>query len=109
MKKITLSPFFIGFLQAIGISLYCFFAALLIRNGDRLFGSRVEPFISIVFILIFFCASALICALLVGAYPVYIYFTDSGENLKKALRIIIWSGVWLLCFLVFFLGILGLA
>lgn len=107
MKKFELSPFFSGFLQALGVFVYCILVAILLRNGEKLFGSKVEPFIAIVLILILFSTSALICALIVGAYPAFIYFSDSRENLKKALKIIIWSGVWLLYLLVFFIGILA--
>lgn len=106
MKKVSLSPVFIGFLQALGVFLYCALVAIFIRNGESWFGKLADPFLAILLFLLLLCVSALICTMLVGAYPIYIYFADTRENLKRALKVTIWSGSWLLLFFLGFIGIL---
>lgn len=108
MKKWKLSPFFIGFLQALAVFVYCVLVALFIRNVEHWFGKGFDPFLGIIIFLLLFCTSALICALLVGAYPAYIYFADSRENLKRALSVLISSGIWLLIFFIIYIAILAI-
>ncbi len=107
MKK-KLSPFFVGFIQALLVFLYCGFVASIIRNGEQWFGRFTDPFLAILMFLLLLCTSVFLCALFVGAYPLYLYLADPKENLKRVLRIAAASGVWLLVFLFAFLFLLWL-
>ena len=107
--KFKPSPFFTGFLQALLVFLYCAFVAAILRNGEQWFGNIREPFMGILMFLLLFCTSALICALFVGVYPLYLYLADPKENLKRSLRVVASSGIWLLLFVfVFFILMLQL-
>ena len=93
------SPFLVGFIQALLVIIYCAFVASIMQNGERWFGKINEPFIGILLILLLLSTSVLLCALFVGAYPLYLYLADPKANLKNSLRVVGWSAVWLLLFL----------
>jgi hypothetical protein len=95
MKK--LSPFFIGFLQALGLALYCTLVGLIFWKGDTWFGnidSPLGPFA----MLSLFVVSVLICALITLGYP-FIVFWDK-KNTKQALKLILYTAGWLMLFVI---------
>lgn len=84
---------FIAFLQALGLILYCGLVAVLFWRGNQWFG-RVPNYFGPLLFLILFTTSALICAIITGAYPFILW---QGKKLKEAIRLIVYTAVWL-CF-----------
>jgi len=98
-------PCFISFLQALGLSAYCGIVALLIWQGENLFG-KMTSFWGPVLFLVLFATSALICALIVLGYPIYLFWQKKERVL--ALKIAGYTAGWLIFFitlLVIFLSI----
>jgi hypothetical protein len=76
-----ISPAFAGFLQAAGVAVYILLGvAVGMRIAPRLEGGG--PFL----FLMIFSFSALLCASLVGAYPLYLFFTKEP---RRAIVVII--------------------
>jgi len=101
-KKVT-CPCFISFIQALGLSIYCGIVALLIWQGENLFG-KMTSFWGPVLFLVLFAASALICGLIVLGYPIYLFWQKKERVL--ALKIIGYTAGWLVFFII--LLIIGL-
>lgn len=83
---------FISFLQALGLFVYCTAVAMLIWNGNKLFGSVAVNPIGPMLFLTLFVTSALICALIVGAYP-FILFWDKKKT-KEAVKLVVYTALW---------------
>lgn len=104
MKK--LSPPLIGFLQALGLSLYCALVGIIFWRGNVWFGKLNNlsgPFA----MLSLFVVSAMICALITLGYP-FVVFWDK-KNTKQAIQLVLYTAGWLalfvvITFLVFALG-----
>lgn len=100
MKK---QPQIIGLFQALGVFAYILFFAFAFQN---LAGSGFEPSppMGIIFVLLAFSASALICVSIVFLYPVQLLL---GEHKKQAIYVVIWTAVWLaILFAIFALFVL---
>lgn len=95
---------FIAFLQAVGLVVYCLLIALLMWQGESWFGP-IYTFLGPAMFLVLFVVSALISALLILGYP-FILFWEKKQTIK-ALRLVIYTIVWLIFFV--FLLILTLA
>jgi hypothetical protein len=95
MKK--LSPIFIGFLQALGLSLYCALVGLVFWKGSTWFG-KINNLSGPFAMLSLFVVSAMICALITLGYP-FIVFWDK-KNTKKAIQLVVYTAGWLLLFVV---------
>ena len=96
-----LSPKLIGFLQALGVLLYCGLIGLLIRYGEELFGNAPNLFGAMLF-LVLFVTSALICGSIVFMYPISLYLDK--KDIKSAIRVVIYTAGWLLLFVLIFLS-----
>lgn len=92
-KKFSLP--FIGFLQAVGLVIYCGLVGVLLWRGNKLFGP-IYTFLGPTLFLILFAVSALICALLSLGYPI-ILFWDKKQT-KKALNLVTYTAAWLVFF-----------
>jgi hypothetical protein len=91
MAKRKYSLEFIAFFQALGLILYCGLVALLIANGNQIFGMMPNYFGPLLF-LILFSSSALICGLITLGYP-FILFWQKKEPMQ-ALRLVIYTTGW---------------
>lgn len=91
----------ISFLQALGLALYCSLVATLFWKGNNLFGNDPNYWGPVLFLIIF-TTSALVSALLVLGYPIYLFWQK--KQITKALRLIGYTAGWLIGFVL--LGIL---
>lgn len=82
---------FIAFLQALGLFIYCTAVAILIGNGNKFFGPVVNPVGPLLFLSLF-VTSALICGLIVGAYP-FILFWDKKKT-GDAVKLVVYTALW---------------
>jgi hypothetical protein len=83
---------FIGFLQALGIFIYCSLIGLLMWKGNDLFGP-MSTFLGPTLFLIIFIISAVVCCLLFLGYP-FILFWEKKQT-KNALRLVLYTSGWL--------------
>lgn len=100
MKKLS-SPF-IGFLQALGLTLYCGLVGIIFWKGNVWFGN-LNNVIGPSIMLSIFVVSALICALIALSYP-FIVFWDK-KNTKQALQLVGYTAGWLFLFVIITLSI----
>lgn len=87
-----------GFLQALGVTLYCTLIGGLMWKGNDIFG-KIDNLAGPVFFLLLFSVSVLICAILVFYNPYKLFI--KGKT-KTALNVVIATAVWLLIFLLAF-------
>lgn len=90
------SPRRIGLLQAAGLAGYIsVFAASAFRIQAWTHAHNIapHPIAGIMLFLLAFVISALICASLILAYPLTLFFDGRKSD---ALKIILWSGIWLI-------------
>jgi hypothetical protein len=90
-----------GFLQALGVTIYCSFVGLLMWKGNSLFGP-VPNLIGPVAFLILFIVSALVCVALVFYQPYQLFI---GNKKKQAVDLVMLTTAWLFSFLVVFLSL----
>lgn len=96
------SIFFVSFLQAAGLVIYISLVAAFMTNAQKWF-SAIGPFFwGPVIWLSLFSLSALICTLIVGTYPLWIFWEK--KQTIKALKIIIATAAWFLLFLALLLS-----
>ena len=93
-----------GFLQALGVAIYCVLVGTFLWNSQNLFG-RSNTFLAPIALLTLFSTSALICALTVLYKPYKLFFV--GKK-KEALDIVISTTAFLFLFLVLLLTTLFL-
>ncbi len=96
------SPKIIGLMEATGVTLYISFFAVMARWIQQwLMVYRVQPppTLAIILFLLAFILSALICGLIVFAYPVFLFF--EGRKVDS-LKIIGWGITWLSGFFLIF-------
>ena len=103
MKK--LSPPFIGFLQALGLIVYCGLVGFIFWKGNTWFGN-LNNIIGPVIMLSIFVVSALICALIALGYPLMLFW-DKKET-KGALKLVTYTAGWLLLFVLIILSTFAL-
>jgi hypothetical protein len=100
-KKIDKYSFtFLGFLQALGIFLYCSLVGLLLFTGNELFGP-VRTFLGPLLLLALLVASVLICALLAFGYAVILFWDH--KDTKSAVSLVSYTAGWLLLFVLIIL------
>lgn len=90
-RVIRFSSSLVGFLQALGVVLYCSFIGVIFWKGNEIFG-KPDRYVGPVAFLLLFIASAMICALVVFYQP-YLLFFDGKK--KEALNIIVNTAAWL--------------
>ncbi|MDD5291540.1 MAG: hypothetical protein PHZ04_05605 [Patescibacteria group bacterium] len=78
-------------LYSIGVLAYVVVVALVIRNGEKLFG-KADTFWSPIAFLMLFIFSALITSSLVLGRPIYLYFDGKKE---EAVRLFFCNIIWL--------------
>ncbi len=88
-----------GFLQALGVAVYCTLIGLLFWNGSVLFG-QMNQIVGPILMLILFSVSVLVCGLLVFYQPYRLFF--DGKK-KEAVDLVILTTAWLAVFLIAFL------
>lgn len=94
-----LPPNQLGFLQALGVTLYCSFVGVLFWKGNEFFG-RPDQYVGPVMFLVLFIASAMICALIVFYQPYLLFF---GGKKKDAVDTVVNTAAWLFIAFVLFL------
>jgi hypothetical protein len=100
IKRITkFSPPLFGFLQALGITLYCSFVGVIIFNGNEIFG-KPDRYVGPVAFLLLFISSAMICAL-IAFYKPYLLFFEGKK--KEALETVVNTAAWLFIAFVLFM------
>jgi hypothetical protein len=104
LKKLSKYPeSTVGFYQALGVGVYCGLIGLIMFRGNDIFG-HTPNFLGPLLFLMLFCVSALICGLLTLAYPAIVFFKDK----IKALKIVLFTILWLFLFIFSILIVLGL-
>lgn len=93
-----------GFLQALGVALYCTIVGFFMWNANKLF-ANMKNFFGPVAFLTLFSTSALICALIVFYKPYKLFF--AGKK-KEALDVVVSTAGFLAGFFVLFLLLLFL-
>lgn len=96
-SNIKISPAFVAFLQALGLFIYCILIGVLFYRGEDWFGPMTH-FLGPIFFLLLFVGSALICAFLSLAYPIYLFWEKKQRT--KALTIAGYTAAWLLVFMI---------
>ncbi len=105
-RTIKFSPGVLGFIQALGVTLYCLLVGVLFWKGNEIFG-KPDRYVGPVTFLLLFIASAMICALMVFYQPYILFF--AGKK-KEALETVVNTAAWLfiacmLFFIVMFIRI----
>jgi hypothetical protein len=102
VKKMSLG--FVGFLQAIGIVMYCGIVGLIPMYGNKWFGSGPMFFGPAIFLALF-SVSAVICGLIFLGYPFWLFWEH--KQTKNALKLVIYSSAWLLGLVICGFGIMA--
>src|SRR3989344_9421153 len=87
----------IGLAQGLGVTAYCSLVGLIFWKGNEWFGKMPEYF-GPVLMLTLLSTSALICALITLAYPAFLIWKKN--QLVKALKLIGFTAVWMVLFVV---------
>ena len=94
----------VGFLQALGVALYCILVGTFLWNSNNLFG-KADTFFAPITLLTLLSTSVMICGLIVFYKPYLLFF--SGKK-KEAADVVVSTAVSLFIFLILFFGILFL-
>jgi len=97
MKINKLKPSLIGFLQALGVVVYCALISGFFELGNRFFPKQ-SVFLMTVLILILLVFSAAITGMIVFGYSAYLIF---NQKIKEALSVFFYT-------LLYFIGIIGI-
>lgn len=89
-----------GFLQGLGVFLYCGLVALLLWRGNDIFG-KVPNYFGPFLFLILFSTSALVCAIITLYYPFILFFKKKQTD--QAVKLVINTAVWLFGFTILIL------
>ncbi len=95
----------IAFLQALGIVLYISLLSVFFWQANHWFGDHPDPkFLAPLLMLTLLSTSAMICGLLVFAYPVKLYLQT--KKFEPSFKIVLLTAAWLVLFsLLIMLGI----
>jgi hypothetical protein len=98
MRLDKLNTALVGFLQALGIAIYCFLVSQFFNFMQR-FSDKPDPphFLGGALMLLLLVFSVALCGILVFAYPVYLFI---NKKIKKALYILAYT---LLFFFIIFI------
>ncbi len=102
-KKRKPSLCFIAFLQAFGVNLYCGLVSLIFWRGNDWFGP-IRGYLGPVLFLTLFVVSALISALIVLGYPVFLFW-EKKERLQ-AIKLTAYTASWLLSFVILIISLI---
>lgn len=106
MKKVNISPAFIGFLQTTAFLTYVGLVATFMNNANSWLGPEKNyGFLGPMLFLSLFSFSAIYSALIVFGYPFYVFWIKKNFNL--AAKIVGYSAIWLLLFIVFVISLLA--
>ena len=105
MKKCNCSLVYIGFLQALGVVIYCGLVAGLLNLFSKTFSEPVGFFGS-VFMLVLVVFSAAITGYIVFGYPTIIVLRE--KKVKEALFVLGYTLIFCLLFLIIAILIIGL-
>ena len=90
---------------SLGVVVYIFLVALLMTNGQRLFG-KIDNVMSGVAMLLLFVFSAAVTGSLIFGKPILMYLDDAKkEAVKMLIYTIIWLFFWLMLFFLLVLSI----
>lgn len=89
-----------GFLQALGVLVYCTLIGLFIFNANSILG-KGDNFSSPILFLLLLSTSVLVCALMVFYKPYKLFFDNKK---KEAISVVLTTAVWLFVFLALFLS-----
>jgi hypothetical protein len=95
MKK-HMNPIIAGLLQAAGILLYIFVFACTAAMGQHV--ANFPLVFSIIFPLLIFSFSVLLCSAITLAYPVSLYL--STKKWKDSFLVILWMILWMALFVI---------
>ena len=84
-----------GFLQALGVTVYCSLVGIVMWQGSNIF-PKVNSYFGPVMVLLLFSTSALVCGLIVFYKPYKLFFADKK---KEAAGLVIQTAAWLFVFL----------
>jgi hypothetical protein len=84
-----------GFLQALGVALYCSLVGLLFWQGENIF-PKFNPYFGPVMMLLLLSTSVLICGMIVFYKPYLLFF--EGKK-KEAVHLVLVTAGWLFIFL----------
>lgn len=90
-KKLSLE--FIGFLQALGLTVYCALVGTILFKSSLWMGAK-PGILGPALFLTLFVTSIIICALISLAQPFIIFWEE--KNTQKALKLVFFTGLWLL-------------
>jgi hypothetical protein len=88
---------FIGFLQALGIFIYCSLVGLLMWKGESLFGPLNSFLGPAIFLVIFIISAVITCILFLG-YSFYLFWEK--KQTPSAVRLILYTCVWLISLII---------
>lgn len=93
----------VAFIQALGVVAYCSLISLIFWQGQNWFG-HVPNFLGPLLMLTILSTSALVCGLLVFAYPVKLYLQTKKPS--QPIKLVLLTAAWLVLFsLLIILGI----
>jgi hypothetical protein len=99
----NIQPKLMSLLHALAVLIYVVLVALLMNNGEKLFGNMTGLFGPVAFLLLF-TVSAAVTGLLVLGRPVYLFLSGSR---KEALQFLFYTLGWLVIItLVVFSGLI---
>jgi len=84
-------------LQALALFIYCSIVGLIFWKGNTWFGTVPNYWGPLLF-LILFSTSALVCAICVLGYPVYLFWVKDKK--EKAIQIVVYTAAWLIFILI---------
>ena len=87
-----------GFLQALGVTVYCSLVGLLFWQGNKLF-PKVNQYFAPVMMLLLLSFSVLVCGLLVFYKPYRLFFTGKKT---EAVNLVAVTSLWLFVSLIIF-------
>jgi hypothetical protein len=83
-----------GFLQALGVALYCSLVGLFFWQGQNIF-PKFNPYFGPVMMLLLLSFSVLTCGVIVFYKPYLMFFDDKK---KEAIRLVVGTAGWLFVF-----------
>lgn len=99
MQKLNLT--LTSFLNALGIAIYIVGVALLMQNGEKIFGKMDNLFGPVAFLLLFIVSAAITGALALGK-PALLYFNNQK---KEAIKLFLYTIGWIFLMTVIVFGI----
>ena len=99
MKKVGLSPEFIGFLQTAGFLGYVGLVGTFFQNGQKWFGAAPKSVLEPMLFLSLFVFSAIVSGSIMLVYPFYVFWQK--KDFKTAITIVAHSALWLFLFILF--------